>query len=102
MTESNFRKIEGYKEYFEQFCKKLLYFGHYKNFTLMATIEFDDKTLISIGNMSPHDELSQAEIDEIMKKLGFENIKYKTWDFKRLFRNKTKYFELIPSNKGSN
>ncbi|RGY64493.1 hypothetical protein DXA30_07960 [Fusobacterium ulcerans] len=97
----NFRKINGYKGYFEQFCKELLYFGHYKNFTLMATIEFDGVVLISVGNMAKNQDLTENEIEEIMKELGFENRKYDTWNFSSLFRLKTKYFK-ITETEGSN
>lgn len=94
METNNFIRKTGMEEFCEQFSKKLLFFGYYKNYTLIATIEFDNKILISVGNKGDNIELAELEINEIMQELELQNKKYKTWKREVMGGVMTQFFEL--------
>lgn len=94
MDKNNFIRKTGMEEFYKQFSKKLLFFGYYKNYTLIATIEFDNKILISVGNEGDNIELTELEITEIMQELELQNKNYKTWKREVIKGVLTQFFEL--------
>ncbi|WP_303189308.1 hypothetical protein [Fusobacterium ulcerans] len=94
METNNFIRKTGMEEFYKRFSKKLLFYGNYKNYTLIATIELNNKILISVGNMGDNIELAELEINEIMQELELQNKSYKTWKKEIIKGITAQFFEL--------
>lgn len=94
---SNFKKVEV-PEFLVAMSKKILFYGKYKEYPLVATIEENEETLISLSNKKGSFNLSDDEILEIMKKLNLENYIYETWEAKSPFGHTTRYFKIEKPN----
>lgn len=94
---SNFKKVEA-PEFLVVMSKKILFYGKYKEYPLVATIEENEETLISLSNKKGSFNLSDDEIFEIMKKLNLENYIYETWEAKSSFGHTTRYFKIEKPN----
>ena len=81
---SNFKKVEA-PEFLVAMSKEILFYGKYKEYPLVATIEENEETIISLSSKKESFNLSDDEILEIMKKLNLENYIYETWEAKSPF-----------------
>lgn len=94
---SNFKKVEA-PEFLVVMSKKILFYGKYKEYPLVATIEENEETLISLSSKKESFNLSDDEILEIMKKLGLENYVYETWEYQSPLGHTTRYFKVENPN----
>lgn len=94
---TNFKKVEA-PEFLAALSKEVLFYGRYKEYPLVATIEKNEEILISLSSKKESFNLSDDEILEIMKKLGLENYVYEIWEYQSPLGHTTRYFKVENPN----